>query len=259
MRRTAHVLLALFALSVVTAPVALASGDAEEAGHHAAPHSPKINWTEGLFDLSHQSKDAAGGTLDPGEEPMNPPFLAVLINFAIFVGLLLWKARPPLTRYLDKRHTEVKGALEEAARLQKEAAELLADRQAKLGVVDREVDQLIQGMRKDAASEKERMVEDAEIAAEALKRDAEERIAAGIARARMAIEAEVVAAAIDAAEALIREKGTDDDHNALVESFITSLTDGTFDGGGGGGSAPPPSSPPPTRPKSDSSVDEGWS
>jgi F-type H+-transporting ATPase subunit b len=193
---------------------------------------------DGLFDV--------GGT-----EGKNPPFLAVLINFGIFIGLLVWKAGPPLRSYLTRRHDDVKGALEEAARMKREAEELLADRKAKLGAVDREVDDLIDGMKADAASEKKRMVEDAETAAAALKRDANQRIAAGVARARGAIEAEVVAAAIDAAEGLLREASTDDDHNALVESFIESLTNGTF----GGGSAPPP----PTGPDAPEAVDEGWS
>lgn len=245
-RRIAQLLLALFAVSIITAPVAMAAAEGE-GGEHAAPHTPKINWTEGLFDLSHHGKDADGGKLDPGDEPMSPPFVAVLINFAIFIALLVWKAGPPLTSYLNRRHGEVKGALEEAAKLQAEASELLADRQTKLGAVDREVDDLIEGMRTDAASEKKRMVADAETAAGALKRDADDRIAASITRARLAIEAEIVAAAIDAAEALIRDEGTDDDHNALVESFITSLTDGTFGGG------------PSTPSTDDSSVDDGWS
>jgi len=245
MKNAARAILILAAISIAAPAIVLAAG----GGEHAAPHAPTVNWTDGFLDV--------GGRIDPvTKEPANPPFVAVLINFSIFVGLLVWKAGPPISKYLGKRHDEIKGALAEAARMQKDAADTLADRKAKLGAVDAEVDDLIEGMRSDGESEKKRMVADAETAATALKRDAEGRIAASVTRARLAIEAEVVAAAIDAAEVLIRERSNDDDHNALVESFIESLTNGTFGGdgdGGGGPSAPPPPSEPPA------SVDEGWS
>ena len=210
-----------------------------EGGEHGAPPPPHINWTEGLFDLSHQSKDADGGELEPGDHPMNPPFLAMLINFAIFVGLLVWKGGPPISRYIKRRHEDVKGALDEAARMQAEAAAILAERAEKLGAVDAEVDELIDGMKRDADSEKQRMIAEAETASAALKRDADDRIAATAVRARTAIEAEVIAAAVEAAEALIREHATDDDHNALVERFIDSLEN--------------------VEPPAPATVDEGWS
>jgi F-type H+-transporting ATPase subunit b len=246
MKSVSRIVCALFALSLAAPAIALA---VEGGAEHAAPHAPDINWTEGLFDLSHQKKDAQGGSLDPGEAPMNPPFLAVLINFTIFVGLLVWKAGPPISRYLTRRHEDVKGALEESARMQREASEVLAGRKAKLGEVDREVDELITGMRTDAESEKKRMVADAETAAAALKRDADERIAASATRARLAIELEVIGAAITEAEKLIREQSTEGDHNTLVESFIESLTNGTFG----------PQTPTAGDDGGDPSVDEGWS
>lgn len=245
MRRAAAAA-AIAAFMALAAPEAIATVESESAGEkdgHHVPHAPHVNWTKGLFDLSHHSADADAN--EPGVQPMNPPFLAMIINFAIFLGLLVWKAGPPLTSYLARRHDEVKGALEEAARMQKEAAAALAERKKKLAAVDAEVDELIDGMRRDADSEKTRLIAESETASAALKRDAEGRIAATATRARQAIEADVIAAAVEAAEALIREQATADDHNALVERFIDSLTDGTF---GGGSPAKPPDA-----------VDEGWS
>jgi F-type H+-transporting ATPase subunit b len=221
-----------------------------EAGHHEAPHPPEVNWFTGLFDLSHQKMDAEGGTLESGEAPMAPPFAAVLINFAIFLGLLVWKAGPPVRNYLRNRHGEISTALAEAARIEKEAAERLDEYDRKLAAVGAEVDELIEGMRTDAESERQRLIADAEATAQALKQSAQDRIEASIGRARLAIEAEVAAAAVAAAERVLREKMNDNDHNKLVDSFIASLEAGQF-GPPSGGSG---------RARRDSTViDEGWS
>ncbi|MEM9490729.1 MAG: hypothetical protein AAGC55_16395, partial [Myxococcota bacterium] len=61
--------------------------------------------------------------------------------------------------------------------------------------------------------------------AAAMKRDAEERIAADLARARVEIEREVVAAAVAAAEKLIREGANQGDQTRLIDKFISDMKD----------------------------------
>lgn len=71
-----------------------------------------------------------------------------------------------------------------------------------------------------------------------MKREARARIENEIARARLALEREVVSAAVAAAEKVLRDRTTPDDQARLFDSFITNLapagSGGPGDGGGGG-------------------------
>jgi F0F1-type ATP synthase membrane subunit b/b' len=82
---------------------------------------------------------------------------------------------------------------------------------------------MIDGMRADAEADKVRILAAAEAQAVALKKDADERIAAEIDRARLLLAREVAVAATGAAEKLLRDKTTAGDHQQLVSTFITGL------------------------------------
>ena len=208
----AFVLLAGFA-SAAYAEAAPAAG-----GHGDAHAQPPINWLE-----FHYGKNVYGEPAKPGDKPMNPAVAFVLLNFTIFAGLLVFKAGPALSGYLQGRHTEVKESLEEAARLRSQAEKELAEYKAKVAGVDREVDKLVAEIRADAEAEKQRILIQAEQTAASLKKEAEQRIQAEIQRARVSLEQEVFAAAIGKAEQMLREGATVNDHAQLVDSFIAEL------------------------------------
>ncbi len=191
----------------------------EEA--HGSGSPADWNWV----DFSYGDKDAQGGKLEKGEEKMAPPVLFALINFAIFAGILFWKAGPAIKKFVQQRHVTIKEALAESARLRDEAKQKLAEYSEKISGVDAEVDQLIAGIRADAEAERKRIIAEAEAQAAAMQRDAEQRIAADLQRARRELEREVVAAAIATAEKLIREKATPSDQHKLIDGFITGLAE----------------------------------
>jgi len=228
-----------------------AHGDAHGAGHgahHAAEPPPPINWFE-----SHYGKDLHGGELDTGEEPMPPGLLFALINFAIFVSLLVKFAGPKLATYLRVRHETVKGQLDEAARLRAEARAKLDEYNRRIEGLDQEVTRLMHEIRAEAEAEREAMLTQARTQAEAMKRDAQLRIESEIARARLALEREVVAAAVAAAEKVLRERTTADDQARLFDGFIANLVAaGSEPSGPGGGGGPG------GKRKRRGTVDEEW-
>lgn len=215
------------------AAIALASGgDGAPAGH-----APTIN----LYKWS------------PGEDEAGPGILLALLNFAVLIVLLNKLFGNALKTFLQTRHSTIKDALEEGRRLRQEAQQKLEEYGKKIAGVDAEVAALVAAIRKSAEEEKTRILANAEAQAAAMKKDAEDRIAAEIARSRRALEREVVDAAIAAAEQILRSKARDDDHRRLADTFIASLT---------GTEAPKPPTPttPPTTPSSSSggSVDDSW-
>jgi F-type H+-transporting ATPase subunit b len=187
-----------------------------------------------LFDYS--GKDEFGGPFGDGkmvdkdtgqvvheEEPASPPFVFVLINFAIFLGLILKFGLPIGKKVAEERHDLIKTALDEAATLRNQAADKLAQYETRLKAADAEIKQLVEGMRSDAENEKQRILAQAEAQAAQMKRDAEQRIAAEIELARAQLTREVTAAAAAATEKILREKLTAGDQQKLVAGFITDV------------------------------------
>ncbi|HEX7836859.1 MAG TPA: hypothetical protein VF469_05315, partial [Kofleriaceae bacterium] len=187
-----------------------------------------------LFDYTH--KDEYGGPLGDGkmvdpatgqvvheEEKASPPFLFVLINFAILIGLLWWKLWPIGQKTARERHDLIKTALDEAARLRKQAADKLAEYESRLAAADAQIKDLVDGIRVDAENESKRLLAAAEAQVAQMKRDAEARIAAEIELLRAQLTREVTAAATAAAEKLLRDKLTTGDQQQLVAGFITDV------------------------------------
>jgi F-type H+-transporting ATPase subunit b len=200
-----------------------------EHGHHDDP-TQHINW----YHL-HYGKDVLGGKMGDGklgerallpgevEEPMGPPFLVMVLNFAILVLLLAKFGRPVARKISETRSDAIKTALDEAARLRDQAQKKLDEYSEKLAAADAEIKAMIDGMRADAEADRKRVMADAEIQAAALKKEAEERIAAEIDRARHALGREVAVAAAAAAEKLIKQNLTNADQTVLVDKFITDV------------------------------------
>ncbi|MCP4444622.1 MAG: ATP synthase F0 subunit B [Myxococcales bacterium] len=197
---------------------------------HAVHGAPVVNWT----DWGYRDMDVHGNKLTSDGEPMAPPLLLALLNFAIFAGLLYWKAGPALSKYLANRHESIKSALEEAAKLQEEAKEKLAEYSTRIKDADAEVNALIEQIRRDAETEREQIVVDAEKQAERMRQDAEDRIETEFLAAKRELEREVIAKATEATEKLLSQKASPADHNTLFTNFISDLKSGKAAEGKGG-------------------------
>jgi len=170
-----------------------------------------------------QMVDPATGKVIHEEEPASPPFLFMLFNFAILLGLLAWKGKPIAQQTAAERHDLIKSAIDEAARLRDQAAAKLAEYETRLKAADAEIKALIEGLRADAEADKVRIRKAAEAQAVQIKRDAELRIAAEIELARAQLTREVTQASAAATEQLLRDKMTAADQQKLVGAFIADV------------------------------------
>jgi len=170
-----------------------------------------------------QMVDPATGHVIHEEEPASPPFIFMLFNFAILLGLLAWKGRPIASGIAAERHDLIKSALDEAAKLRKQAADKLAQYETRLKDADQQIQAMVDGMRVDAENDKKRILAAAEVQAAQMKKDAEQRIAAEIEAARAMLTREVTAASAAATEKLLRDKMTAGDQQNLVSAFIADV------------------------------------
>jgi len=206
-----------------------------EQEHKEAEGDPDPSQHFNFFDFSYRGKDEYDGTFGDGvevnkqgrtlheEEPMSPPFVFMLINFAILMWLLIKYLWPAGQKVAAERHDEIKSALDEAAKLRDQAKQKLAEYEARIKGLDGEIKKLVDGIRADAEADKARILEQAQAQSAQLKKEAEQRIAAEIELARNALTKEVTAAAAQATEKLLKDKVTAEDQRGLVTTFIKDV------------------------------------
>jgi F-type H+-transporting ATPase subunit b len=203
---------------------------AAEHGAHGGGHGdPSKHFN--FFDIGYGKKDVYGGKKGDGvqgpndepEEPMSPPFAFALINFGILLVILAKYGGPAARKMAETRSDQIKGALDEAAKLRQAAAAKLDEYSSLLTAAEAEMKTMLDNMRADAAAEKERILAAAEAQAKAMQRDAEQRIAAEIALARATLTREIAIAASNAAESIIKSKATPADHTKLVDTFVADV------------------------------------
>jgi F-type H+-transporting ATPase subunit b len=211
------------------------AGEANHEGHGHEDPSKQFKFFGGP--MEHSNKDVTGGPFGDGknfnpatgeavpgeEEPMSAPFIFAILNFVILLALLSKWGGPAARKVAAERHDQIKTALDEAAKLRKQAADKLAEYESRLKAADAEIAKLVAGMRADAEADKQRILETAQRIAAQMKHDAELHIAAEIEFARAALTREVIAAASTAAEKILREKMTPADQQKLVGAFIGEL------------------------------------
>jgi F-type H+-transporting ATPase subunit b len=211
-------------------------------GHHGH-HDPSVDFRFVGPPFGHGTMDVKGGKYgdgemtDPhtgvttkGEEPMSAPFIYMVLNFALLLIILLKYGGPAAKKSAVDRHEQIKTALDEAAKLRKQAADKLAEYETRLGDADNEIKKLVEGLRADAEADKQRILGNAERQAAQMKKDAEQRIAAEIEYARARLTREVTAAASAATEKLLRAKMTPGDQQKLVSTFISDIQAGPTSG-----------------------------
>jgi F-type H+-transporting ATPase subunit b len=213
--------------------------NSDSAGHEQekkeAEEDPDPSQHFNYLNFSYSGKDEYGGKYGDGaetnkrgvtlheEEPMSPPFVFMLANFAILMWLLIKYLWPAGQKVAAERHDAIKNALEEAAKLREQAKQKLAEYEARVKGLDDEIKKLVDGIRADADADKARIFEQAKAQSAQLKKEAEQRIAAEIELARTALTKEVTIAATQAAEKLLKDKVTADDQRGLVTTFIKNV------------------------------------
>lgn len=216
-----------------------ASGPAGVDDHGADAHGgghgdPSKHFN--FFGMDYRGKDVMGGRygdgvmIDPAtgektamEEAMSAPFILMVVNFLILLGIVVWKGGPAATKLAVERHDQIKNALDEAAKLRQQAQDKLTEYETRLKDADAEIKKMVEGMRTDAEADKARILDNAAKQSALMKREAEQRIAAEIELARATLTREVTAAAATATEKLLREKLMPADQSKLVATFITDV------------------------------------
>ena len=155
-------------------------------------------------------------------------WLAVILNFAIVVGLIAWASKKNLPAMFRNRTASIQKSLEEARKASEDANRWLSEIEARLGHLDDEIHQMRSASEKEALAEEERIKASAAEEAGRISESASQEIAAATKAARRELTAYAADLAVTLASKQIHVDTSTD--QALVRRFAQQITN---DGGTG--------------------------
>ena len=182
---------------------------------------------------------AQGSGLPPADPHINPwewsdhapPVGWFIVDFIIFVFLLVKFTKKPLQSTFENRHFTIKRSIAEAAERFEKAESTHKAFQAKLATVDNEASKLISSGKDDGASEKTRLIDQAQVYVEKMKGDSGRLIEQESVRARSRLQAQTVLKALSQAEGLLQKQLNATDQTRLIEQAINDLESQPVAGG----------------------------
>jgi len=144
-------------------------------------------------------------------------------NFALFFGVIAYMARRPLLDTFRERALDIRKGLTESARERDEAHQRHQELVARLSSIEKEVEEMHEKAKVEAAQEEASLERRAEEAAQRIAAQAERTIADEARRARQALRKEAVDLAVQLAETTLTSKVASRDQQKLAEQFLASL------------------------------------
>jgi F0F1-type ATP synthase membrane subunit b/b' len=152
-----------------------------------------------------------------------PPYAAMFLNFGILAFLYYRFGKKPVAEALVKHRASVAKEIEEAQRMKHEAEARAKTYQAKLKDLETELSQTKLALEEAGKGERDRIIKEAEEKAVRMQKDAAFMLEQEAKQARLDLQRETVAAALAAAEEILRKRVTPSDQERLAEEFLTSL------------------------------------
>jgi F-type H+-transporting ATPase subunit b len=144
-------------------------------------------------------------------------------NFAVLLYILIKFGGRSIKAMLKTRHETIKRDLEEARALRVQAEARLLEYEKRLGNIEREIADLMAGIKKEAEAEAARIVAGAEEAAQRLRHDAEFAIKQEGRRLELELRREAAELAVETTRKLLSSKLTDADQRRLAERFVREM------------------------------------
>lgn len=194
--------------------------DAHDAHDDHGGHGPgEMNWFYGFIG----EKEGVEPGLIWRKPGMPPPFMANLMNFALFAYIVVRFGRKPLQEALKNRKQTIMKEIDAATKMKEEAAKRLDKYEDKLKHIDDEMERIKADFRAQGEREKERILADAREKKERMLKDAQFMIEQEVKQMRTVLMRETVEAAMKAAEELLTSKVGAADHDRVAEDYVKQL------------------------------------
>lgn len=203
------------AVDAEAAPVAEGKSDAVDL---SAPPGP-INWFHGLIG----EKDGVEPGLLWRPTGMPAPFGATLLNFALFVFIIVRFGSKPIAAALSKRKDTIMRDIDDASRMRAASEKRLAEYTLRLEKIEEDLDRIRREFREQGERERERILAEANERRERMRKDAEFLLSQELLQMRQDLQNETVEQAIRGAAELLSVKLTPSEQERYLESFLLQL------------------------------------
>ena len=145
------------------------------------------------------------------------------LNFAVLLIVLIKVLAKPIANGLRSRQQSIKEEFTDLEERKAEADSAYQSYEEKLASIDQEISDIIQSAVAQGEAEKERIINEANRAAEDIKRQAEMAIQHELTEAKLTLREEVANQAVVMAEELIRKNLQDTDQVKLIEDYLAKV------------------------------------
>ncbi len=145
------------------------------------------------------------------------------VNLLLLIGVLVYFSRKPIQNFFATRRRAIQGELNGAADELSEAEASYNKWQQRLIGLENELDEIRATSRERAESERERILAEAHVSADRIRRDATDAVDQELRRAREALREEVTQLAIELAGERLQRVVTDADRDRLLVEFIEQV------------------------------------
>jgi F-type H+-transporting ATPase subunit b len=146
-----------------------------------------------------------------------------LINFLIFLFIIVRYALPLVASFLQSRRHEVVNTIEQASAKKEQAQVFAAEYRARLAGVEQESAGLIESLRQDGELLKTKLIEEAQALGARIREDARVLAEQEFKMARQKLLEDMAQRAEVQARELARSNLSADDHGRLVGTFIQNI------------------------------------
>ncbi len=146
-----------------------------------------------------------------------------VMNFTVLAVALFLVMRKPVSKALNARIKGIEEQLVDLEAKKKEAEKQLAAYNEKFATLEQEADKLIDEYIRQGNEAKERILAEAQAAAEKLEEQARRNIEHEFKQTKLKLQEEILVKALAKAEELIKNKITAQDHEKLVEEYLEKV------------------------------------
>lgn len=146
-----------------------------------------------------------------------------VLNFTILAVVLYKVLKKPVSTLLTGRQASIKENFNELDAKKAEAEKRYAEYEKKLTTVEQEVKKIAEEYIAQGEAEKKRIIEEAQKAAELIKKQGQFAIEQAMKQARLALNAEVAEFSVKLAEDLIKKNLNEADHKRLIDEYIAKV------------------------------------
>jgi F-type H+-transporting ATPase subunit b len=176
-----------------------------------------------LFILAPVAAFAAGGGGHADSGAVLKDFIYRCFNFALMVGLLAYFVTKPIRKGLKGRTEEIEKTLADAESAKAAAEAKHKEYSDKLAKATEEIAGITEAIRREGELERDKIIAAAKDMADKIEREADNKAAGVVAKARIELREEASRLAVELAEDMLKKQVSADDQKRLVEEYMQKM------------------------------------